>query len=132
MNAPAGLRLQLFTLRTYAAFRISEVVPGQWDRVSPLGEIDADTLEEALAKALAGDRPSTSGLFHKDRLVIREEQEDGEASLHLYVIRQKSVPRYVYDSLGRERREFDLYPEKVCVVPNEVLAIARAEAEGAE
>ncbi len=127
----AGLRPARFTARTYTAFRISAVATDTPDSPTLLGQVDGANIEEALQSTLSGEYASTQALFHKNALAIRE--TDGQASrLHLYVIKRKSTPRYVYHN-HIMRREHDLYADPVCVIDGTVFVTEgrdRAEGEG--
>lgn len=117
----AGVRFVPYAATTFTAFRLCPALNGP-DRISPLGEIDAGTIDEALSKTLAGDRASSSGIFHKDHLAIRETDEAG-TRVHLYAIKRKSAPRYEYRNYVT-RPVHDLYAMKACVIPGEVFVDA--------
>lgn len=113
MNAPipalAPARATPFRAKTFAAFRITDN-PARTRPVQITG--DPATLDQARDGAL--------GTFiHGEKLLIRE-TEDGRVTLHLYAIKRKSAPEYVW--VGHEQKRVNrLYAEKVCEIDGRVL-----------
>jgi hypothetical protein len=113
-------RAHRFSPKLFLAFRLVESRNGftgatGWKSYPvPLGDPPA-TLDEAMTAATA------NCLAHKDRLAIREtDQLTGATVLHLYAVKQKSAPRYVWKD-HRQQAVRDLYLEPICSVPGEVL-----------
>jgi hypothetical protein len=69
--------------------------------------VDCATLEEAVEGGKVH-------CFHKDHLLVREVR-DGSDRLHLYAIKKKSAPTYVYRDYGYHRQD-RLYAAPVCVI----------------
>lgn len=112
-------RAERYSPVRYEAFRVCEPLPASKRQpIYPLplaGPIV--TLADALTAALTGGR----SVNHKDKLAIRAtDEETGEVTLHLYAIKRKSTPRYVYKDY-QTRREFDLYADPICTLSGEVL-----------
>lgn len=97
---------------TYAAFQISDS-----GRTYALGELAAGSLAEALNEVV-----SQFALSHKQHLLVREGGERG-VKLHLFAIRKKSNPRYVYKD-HVSRAVYDLYAAPVCTMDGSVLAVS--------
>jgi len=75
------------------------------------------TLKEAVGAALRNHV-----LNHKDKLVIKATDEaTGKATLHLYAVRRKSAPDYVWRN-HVQVREHRLYVEPICDLSWAVLA----------
>jgi hypothetical protein len=92
----------------YNAYRIVD------GRTYPLDMAPVTSLDEALTAAKLR-------CFHKDHLLIKATDEDtAETRLHIYAIKKKSQPTYVYRDFAYHR-EHTLYSEPVCVVGPEVL-----------
>lgn len=104
-----------YSPRCYYPFRICES-----GRTFPL-IVDCSSLEEAVNGGMVQ-------CFHKDHLLIREAGE-GKDTLHLYAIKRKSQPRYVYKNHGYDRVH-DLYAAPVCTIDaamlNEIPHLERA------
>ena len=100
-----------FSPTTFHAFKVCE------DRTYTLGEIDARTLEEARNGAV-----TRWALFHKDHLLIRESGERG-VRLHLFAVKRKSAPRYVWENHA-QKRVFDLYAAPVCTIDGGALHLS--------
>lgn len=103
-----------YSATRFDAFRIVE--PGSGFPGAPpprttysLGEIPATTLDEALNAVLA-----KCLLMHKDHLAIRETTDRGQR-VHLFAIRKKSGPTYVYVDHVQKRVE-RLYAAPLCVM----------------
>jgi hypothetical protein len=115
MNAvtmTAADRTVRFTPKLFAAFRLDPQLPGRVFRIAPFSAAD---LDEALNDA-------KTRCSHKETLVIREtDQLSGETRLHLYAVKQKSRPTYVWEG-HRQVAVRDLYLEPVCTLPAEVLS----------
>ena len=100
-----------FSLKSFEAFRVTD------RHTTPLGMIDAATVDEALNEALTRQH-----VDHKEHLAIRETGESG-SRLHLFAIKRKSSPAYVWDA--RQQRtvaQHRLYAAPVCVMDERVLA----------
>lgn len=109
---PLAERAERFSTKTFAAFRLDPDRPGSAGPILPLA---AETLEEAVNDA-------KTRCSHKEVLAIREaDQLAGETRVHLFAIKQKSRPTYVWEG-HRQVAVRELYPEPICVVPAEVLA----------
>lgn len=101
-----------FTPKAFSAFRLDPERPGLAGRILPLC---GETLEEAVNDA-------KTRCIHKEVLAVREADElTGEVRVHLFAIKQKSRPNYVWQG-HRQVAVRELYVEPVCVLPAEVLA----------
>lgn len=111
MTSAPALTLRPYATRTFAAFRVTES-----NRTYPVtlhttpGSLEA-ALNEALTRTL---------LCHKETLILRETDEDGAVSLHLYAIKRRSRPDYVHEN-HVTRAVHRLYAEKLAVVDGAVL-----------
>ncbi len=98
--------------KRYEAFQISE-----FGRTYPKPIDPAETLQDALNAAVVT-------CIHKDNLVIKEiDDQRGEVKLHIYAVKRKSTPNYVYRD-HEYHREHRLYPELLCVVDGNMIGIA--------
>lgn len=102
-----------FTTKVFAAFRFDPERPGMAGaRILPL---EAETLEQAVNEA-------KTRCVHKEVLAVRESDElTGETRVHLFAVKQKSRPSYVWQG-HRQVAMRELYVEPICVLPAEVLA----------
>lgn len=103
-EAPQAVR---FSPRCFYAFRVAEN-----GRTYPL-IVDCNTLDEAVMGAMVH-------CIHKEHLLIRE-VEDGRARNHLFAIRKRSAPTYVYRDHDYHRQD-RLYAAPVCVIEGDLLA----------
>ena len=92
--------------RTFYVYRVCE------GRTYPL-VVDCLSLEEAIEGGKVR-------CFHKDQLLIRE-VGGGLDRLHVYSIKQKAQPKYVYRDYGYDRVN-ELYAAPVCTIDMRVLA----------
>lgn len=96
-------RAARFTATTFAAFRISE------GRTYSLGQVAGKSVDEALNGTLASKFAD-----HKDHLLIRETGEKG-VRLHLFAVRRKSQPTYVWEG-HVQKRVHRLYADPVVMI----------------
>ena len=104
LSAIAEPRAVPFQATSYAAFRICE--NGRTYKVDIDGYL-LPTVEAARDAALIGQ-----AFAHKDHLLVRETSDRG-VKLHLFAIRRKSNPRYVWQG-HEQKRVHDLYAAEVC------------------
>jgi hypothetical protein len=108
-----------FSRVTYYPYRVTEM-----GNTYPL-IVDCGSLKEAVERGKVH-------CFHKDHLLVREVDNSGDhiperlgggtkVRLHLYAIKRKSAPRYVYRGHVQERVH-DLYAAPVCVVDASMFA----------
>ena len=108
-----AMRAEPYSPKHYAAFR---VVPGlNADRTYSCKPIEAGELGDALNEALAGQAFS-----HKDHLVIQETDDRG-MRMHLFAIKRRSAPSYVYANFETKRVQ-PLYAAPLCVIDAGVVA----------
>jgi hypothetical protein len=110
-SRPSG-SVSAFAQAQYEAFQVSD------NRTYALGHISGATIDEALNGVLAG-----FALFHKQHLVIRETDESG-SRLHVYAIKRRSAPNYVYRDHAYHRQDV-LYAAPVCAIDNDILQSTR-------
>jgi hypothetical protein len=97
--------------KTFTAFRITN------GRTHPMPFAgDPETVDQAKDLALIGPKL----ICHKDHLLIRETDEDGATTLHLFAIKQRSKPDYVRDGFTT-RAVKRLYAELVTVFDGETV-----------
>lgn len=94
---------------TYYLYRVSG------GRTYPM-IVDCNTLQEAVD----GGKVRCQ---HKDNLLIRE-VEGGRVKCHLYTIKRKSQPRYVYRDY-QTTRVHDLYADHVCTFDGNLAGLGR-------
>jgi hypothetical protein len=75
--------------------------------------VDCSTLDEALNGAMVH-------CFHKEHLLIRE-VADARTRNHLYAIKKRSAPTYIYRDHEYHRQD-RLYAAPVCVIEGDMLA----------
>lgn len=118
MSAPATRGAFTHKLPRAVTFRAWKL--GTTDQAHPV-EIEADTLDDALAAALAD-----GCLNHKDRLFILHSDEGrGRAWLHCWSIKRKSTPRYVRGPDMTSRPVYDLYAADPFVMAVDAFAPTR-------
>jgi hypothetical protein len=102
--------------RSFAAFRLTNVSASKtpkWKTVPiEIGQVSSATEAVEQAKLRC---------FHKDRLAVREADENGDISLHLYAVKQQSQPIYVPDGLEL-RRQLRLYVDPICTISEAAFA----------
>jgi hypothetical protein len=103
-------RPQRLVHETFEAFRVKDSGEVFSDlRGNPTPIATADTLKECADAA-------TIQCSHKAQFVIRHtDQRTGEVVLHIFQVRQKATPTYVYSDY-QTRRVQPLYSEKVASV----------------
>jgi hypothetical protein len=101
-----GARAVPFSARCFYPYRVAEN-----GRTLPL-VVSCSTLEEAVEGAKVY-------CIHKEHLLIREIGE-GVDRLHIYAIKRKSAPRYVYKDY-QTHRQHDLYAAPMCVIDAGIL-----------
>lgn len=116
MNAPQIItapssRPTPYTGKTFAAFRITDAP----ERTYPVRITGTpSTLDQAVTESI--------GTFiFKEKLLIREtDEQTGKVTLHLFAIKRRSQPDYVWNG-HRQERVHRLYAERVCSVDGAVL-----------
>ena len=108
-EAPRAVR---FSPVCFYAYRITES-----GRTYPL-IVDCSTLQEAIDGAKVQCQ-------HKDHLLIREVSDQADKH-HLFAIKRKSAPRYVYKDY-QTTRVHDLYAAPVCSFDGRIIAAAGDE-----
>ncbi|HYI43700.1 MAG TPA: hypothetical protein VD768_08780 [Sphingomicrobium sp.] len=119
---------------SFEAFRIS----GR--HTCPMGAVDATSLSDALAAVLIGEVSIPQLIEHKEHILIRETDRSAEhiperlgggtqVRLHLFAVRRKSTPRYVYENHATHRVH-DLYAEPVCAIDAGALDAAERDLFG--
>ena len=106
-----------YSATSFEAFRVTNIGDAKrpkW-RTYTLPPIEADSLDEALADALCGGQ----AVYHKDQIIIRETGEQG-AKLHLYAIKRKSSPTYLWED-HTQKRVNRLYADPVCTIDGGIL-----------
>jgi hypothetical protein len=101
-----------YTGKAFAAFRVTEAPA----RTYPVRITGTPTnLDDALAESI--------GTFiFKEKLLIRETDDaTGKTTLHLFAIKRKSAPDYVWVG-NRQERVNRLYAEKVCEIDGGILS----------
>lgn len=102
----------------FDAFRIADMGKGNPQRTY---KVDIEgyllpTVEAARDAALLGQ-----AFAHKDHLIIRETGERG-VKLHVFAIKRKSTPTYVWEG-HVQKRVNRLYADPVCTIDGGVLAL---------
>lgn len=95
----------------FYVYRVTEA-----GRTYPL-VVDCSTVDEAV-------NGGQLHCFHKDHLLIREVGE-GVNRFHLYAIKKRSAPTYVYRDYQHHRQD-RLYAAPVCVIDGAIFAGAAA------
>lgn len=125
MNAePVRISARPYAPRSFKAFRVVALASGHRTYPIPLDPMPA-TLAEAVDQAkLRCD--------HKDTLVLlASDEERGAETRHLFAIKRKSTPTYVYRDHQEQQRIQHLYAAPLCEIDEEVVS-GRAEARARE